>query len=100
MILFEFETNEVNAVGYYYPERQFGERAYTQPPYELHVTDVATGKVDVRIANNTSVIVDFLERVKAYVLGVEEEKRMAYQGYTRSNPFGRWEKTRKAAWEK
>lgn len=100
MILFEFETNDVKAVGYYYPERAFGDRAYLQPPYELHVTDVATGIVDKRVANNTCEIVGFLERVKAYVLGIEEENRMEYQGYTRSNPFARWEKTRKAKWEK
>ena len=100
MKLFEFETNEVKAVAYYYPERQFGERAYCNPPYEIVITDIATGVVEKRTANNSCIIESYLDNLKAHVTDIAVGKRMEYQGYTRSNPFGRWEKTRKAEYEK
>ena len=101
MILFEFESPEVKAVAYYYPERQFGERAYCKPPYEIVVTDIATGDVVKReTANNMCIVESLLEYMRRHVAEIEVEKRMSWQGYTRKLPHGRWEKTRKAAWEK
>ena len=91
MILFTIETPEISATAYYLPNN----RPLYARPYRIDVTDKATGKCEVREANNTYIIARFLPGLNYRILELEQEARMRSQGYERKTPYARWEKVRK-----
>lgn len=88
MILFTIETPEIKAIAYAYYE------PYARP-YRLEVTDRATGKTEVKEANNTCIFEGFLAGQEHRTLQLEREAWMRSQGYERKTPYTRWERVRK-----
>lgn len=92
MILFTIETPEIKAVAYAFHDKM--QLSHTRP-YRLEVTDRATGKTEVKEANNTCIFKGFLAGQEHRTLQLEREAWMRSQGYERKTPYARWEKVRK-----